>query len=100
MKNFKRELFCQLIAKDLHCFNNSTRAYMVAYNIPDSRRDSAERSGSRLLGNVEVCRRVQELLDEQISFDDVKAELAWIILQRKDLSAKVLAIKEFRRMKV
>ncbi len=95
----KQELFCQLYARDRECFGNATKSYSVAYALADEQRDSAERSGSRLLRNVEVRSRVDALLDEQIDQRVVDRELITIILQNMDLSAKVSAIREFNRVR-
>lgn len=95
----KQELFCQFYARDRECFGNATEAYVAAYNLDDDQRSSAERSGSRLLKNVEVRKRVDELLDEQIDQKVVDRELMTIILQSMDLSAKVAAIREFNRVR-
>tara|TARA_R100001086_G_C11848201_1_gene260872 strand:- start:24602 stop:25105 length:504 start_codon:yes stop_codon:yes gene_type:complete len=59
LKNKRHETFCHEYLKDL----NATRAYKDVYKTKNQR--TAESAAQRLLSNVEVQRRVQELMDER-----------------------------------
>jgi|CXWL01.1.fsa_nt_gi hypothetical protein len=97
--NPKQELFCQLFVRDSRFIGNATRAYLQAYELPDERYESALRCSSRLLIKVDIRKRVNELLDACLQHEIVDRELAFVILQSKDLAAKVAAIKEYNRLR-
>ena len=96
--NPKWELFCYLYARDSRCIGNATQAYIEAYELSKEQYESATRSGSRLLRSVEVRDRVRELLDESLEHKQVDRELLKVILQERDLNAKVSAIREYNRI--
>ncbi len=101
--NFKlkpqQELFCQLFTRDTNFIGNATRSYMEAYDLSEDQYESAIRSASRLLTNVDIRRRVNELLDECLDNKVVDRALASVILQSKDLGAKIAAIREYNRLR-
>lgn len=118
------ELFCRyFVGVD---FNNATRAYARAYGFPmeewdkledmgelrriklaeqerwyelKSRYVSCRTLGTGLLANVSTERRVNELLLEKFNEQDVDAEHAFVINQKKDLPSKIAAIREFNKLK-
>lgn len=95
----QQETFCQLYVNDVHCFGNGTRSYIIAYGETKVKYDSALRSASRLLTNVDIRRRIDELLDACLENKVVDRELARVILQNEDLPAKVSAIREYNRIR-
>jgi phage terminase small subunit len=75
LENEKQERFCQEYLFD----NNATKAYMRAY--PGTKPESADTAGPRLLGNVRISERIQELREArgkrtQVTQDRVVQQLA------------------------
>jgi phage terminase small subunit len=97
--NPRQEVFCRNYTMSKTYRGNATRSYMEAYCIPEHRVDSAERMASRLLRNVEISRRINELLEVQIPNLIVDVELARVILQKEDLGAKISAIHLYYKLK-
>jgi phage terminase small subunit len=97
--NPQQELFCHLFARDNSFIGNAARAYAEAYGLSKKQYGSAIRSASRLLINVDIKKRVNELLDECLENRVVDRELAKAILQNENLHAKVAAIKEYNRLR-
>lgn len=95
----QQELFCLLYVKDRECFGNATKAYIHAYNTKSTQANSARKSGSRLMTNVDVIKRIAEILDETLDLKVVDRELSKIILQDFDLAAKIAGIREFNRIR-
>jgi len=52
-----------------------------------------------LLTNDSILKRVDELLDIYINDQVVDKELAFVIIQKAELSSKVSAIKEYNQVK-
>jgi hypothetical protein len=101
--NPKQELFCQLYATDREFFGNGTQTYIEVYE-PDQHKPnwykSAQASASRLLSNVIICKRINELLeDEGLNDAFVDKQLLFIITQHDDKSSKVAAIREYNKLK-
>jgi len=66
--NPKQEQFCQLyVSPDTDFFGNGTQSYIEAYNPKQKGNwyNSAMASASRLLRNVKICERINEILEEQ-----------------------------------
>lgn len=127
--NPKQEKFCQLYALNTKLFGNATMCYATAYGIDlDSLSDEAvyedipdgkggvtqkkiddspynkahavcRQSGYRLLTIVHINDRVNQLLRESLTDDEVDAEIAWVIKQREDLSPKMRGIQEYNKLK-
>lgn len=95
----QQELFCLLYVKDKECFSNATRAYVRAYDVKSNQVDSARKSSSRLLINVDIAKRIASILDGCLDREIVDRELSKIILQDFDLSAKVAGIREYNRIR-
>ena len=72
---------------------------MEAFGLSKGQYESALRSASRLLINVDIKRRINELLDESLDSNIVDRELAKTILQNENLHAKIAAIREYNRLK-
>jgi hypothetical protein len=60
---------------------------------------TAQASASRLLLNGIVLKRIDELLDIYINDQVVDKETAFVVIQKKDLNAKVAAIREYNKVK-
>lgn len=101
--NIQQELFCQLYATDREFFGNGTQTYIEVYE-PDQKKPNwyrgAQASASRLLSNVIICARINELL-EMGGLNDafVDKQLLYLIQQHEDKTAKVAAIREYNKLK-
>lgn len=97
------EMFCQYFAVNYETFGNATQAYAKAYHIDLSNKGayaSCRTGGYRLLTNDDILVRVNQLLGELIMNDTtVDMELAFLIAQKHDYSAKIAAIKEYNNLK-
>lgn len=101
--NPKQEKFCQLYATDTEFFGNGVQAYIEAYG-PDTSKPNwyktAAAAASRLLTNVKVCDRINELLEEQgLNDQNVDKQLLFLINQHADFKSKVAAIREYNKLK-
>jgi len=101
--NPKQELFCELYATDKEFFGNGVESYLEVYDIDRTKSNwykTACSAASRLLGNVKVIERINELLDEQGLNDAfVDKQLKFLLTQHADFSAKMNAIKEYNKLK-
>lgn len=97
--NPRQELFCHLFARDGSFIGNATKSYVEAYGLEPEQYASALRSASRLLTNVDIRERINQLLDESLENKVVDRELAKTVLQDENLSAKVAAIREYNRLR-
>jgi hypothetical protein len=101
--NPKQELFCNLYATDREFFGNGVESYIEAYD-PDTSKPnwykSACTSASRLLSNVKVCQKINQLLEEGGLNDHfVDKQLTFLITQHADFRSKLGAIKEYNKLK-
>ncbi len=101
--NINQELFCKLYASDEEFFGNGVQAYIEAYK-PDTSKPNWYKTclsaASRLLTNVKVIDRINELLEEQGLNDAfVDKQLKFIITQHADFSSKMAAIREYNKLK-
>lgn len=101
--NPKQEHFCQLFASDQEFFGNGVQSYIKAYSPDQSKKNwykSACVSASQLLSNIKVFTRINELLEES-GFNEVAVDkqLAYLINQHDDKTAKLGAIREFNKLK-
>jgi hypothetical protein len=97
----EQELFCQYYVTQ-EFFANGLKSYAEAYGMdtsdPTSYR-SAKESASRLLRNVDICQRINELLDMQgLSDQFVDKQMAFLITQNDDFSTKLQAMKMYNDM--
>ena len=95
--NPKQELFCQLYASDEEFFGNGVKSYMMAYQTLDY--NTAKVEASKFLTKPNILDRINELMDIVINDIVVDKELAFVIKQKDNLSAKVAAIKEYNNLK-
>ena len=102
LSNPNHESFCQLYASNKEFFGNGVASYVLAYNINLDKRGayaSARTGAYRLLTNDDILKRIDELLDIYINDQVVDKELAFVIIQKAELSSKVSAIKEYNQVK-
>jgi hypothetical protein len=101
--NLKQEAFCQLYATEKEFFGNGVESYMEVYDIDTSKPNwykSACAAASRLLSNVKVSKRINELLEEQGLNDSfVDKQLKFLLTQHADFKSKLGAIKEYNKLK-
>lgn len=99
----KQELFCRLYASDREFFGNGVQAYAEAYNLDLRVRgmyNVAAASASRLLMNVKILNRIDELLEDgNLNDAHVDKQLAFWITQKANPQASVAAIKEYNALK-
>lgn len=101
--NPKQELFCQLYCTDKEFFGNGVETYLEVYDIDKSKKgwyQSACAAASRLLSNVKVLNRINELLEEGGLNDAfVDKQLKFLITQNADYTNKLGALKEYNKLK-
>lgn len=101
--NPKQELFCQLYSSDREFFGNGTQAYIEAYDMDMSKKNAykvAQAAASRLLTNVKVLKRINELLELRGLNDAfIDKQLEFLVTQNAELSTKLSAIKEYNKLK-
>jgi len=102
--NLKQEEFCQLfVSSDKEFFGNGVQCYIEVYEPDTSQKNwykTACSAASRMLSNVKVCERINELLDEA-GFNDhnVDKQHLFLINQHANLSVKMTAIKEYNELR-
>lgn len=101
--NVRQELFCQLYATRQEFFGNGVESYAEAYDIDKGNPNwfaVSAASASRLLKNVKIIARIQQIMVET-GFNDAHAdrELSFLMTQHADLSVKLGAVKEFNKLK-
>lgn len=101
--NIKQEKFCQLYASDREFFGNGVESYIEAYN-PETTKSTWYRTAcsaaSRLLTNVKVIVRINEILEaDGLNDNFVDKQLVFIIKQHADFGAKMAAIREYNKLK-
>ena len=101
--NPKRELFCKIFATEQEFFGNGTQSYIKAYNIDVSKKGAyaaARTSAYELLTNPDILKRIDELLETAVLNDQfVDKQIALLISQNAEYSAKIAAIKEYNALK-
>ena len=102
--NIKQEAFCKLYSSDLEFFGNGVEAYIHSYKIERDKPNSyktACAAASRLLSNVKVIDRINELLDQQgLNNAFVDKQLKFLITQHADFGTKLGAIREYNKLKM
>jgi len=95
--NDRQEDFCRAYAGliDPDYMGNAAQSYLIAYDTNNY--NTAKVNSCKLLKKRNVRLRVQELLKDNISSDIADQELMYLMLQRKDNSSKIRAIKEFNK---
>jgi len=98
----KQELFCKLYASDREFFGNGVQSYIEAYNIDMSKKGQysvAKIGAYENLTKPYLLGRINELMDIMVNDIVVDKELAFTIMQKGNLSAKVQAIREYNLLK-
>lgn len=99
----RQEKFCQLYATDTEFFGNWVQTYLAVYDIDTNKKwwySTATTSASRLLTNVKVYTRINDLLVEQWLNDEfVDKQLLFLMSQQDDKTNKLWAIKEYNKLK-
>ena len=102
LENPKQELFCQYYSSTEEFFGNGVESYIKAYQTENGKRityKSAKTCAYRLLTNVDILARINELMDLFLNDQVVDKELSFVVMQKGDLSAKVAAIREYNKLK-
>jgi hypothetical protein len=101
--NPKQEQFCQLYATDREFFGNGVESYVEAYDFDQSKRNwykTAAAAASRLLKNVKVCERINEILEVNgLNDQAVDKQLSFLVTQHADFGSKLGAIREYNKLK-
>lgn len=106
--NLQQEEFCQLyINADRELFGNGAQCYLEVYGAEYLLKNKKPMSylaavamASRLLTNVKVIERINELLETGgFSNENVDKQHLFLINQHADLKTKMAAIKEFNALK-
>jgi hypothetical protein len=99
----EQESFCNLFASDKEFFGNGVQSYIEAYNVDLSKPNaykSAMASASRLLTNVKITKRINEIFEARGLNDCfVDKQLEKLITQDADFKSKMSAIKEYNTLK-
>lgn len=101
--NLAQEEFCKLYSSEQEFFGNGVDSYVEAYDVDKTKPnwyDSAASSASRLLRNVKITTRINEIL-EQTGFNDafIDKQLSFLVAQHSDFGSKLGAIKEYNKLK-
>lgn len=100
--NDRQEKFCQLYISQ-EFFGNGVETYLEVYDIDTSKPNyykSACSAASRLLSNVNVCQRINELLNEQgLCNEFIDKQLLFLVTQHADFTNKLGAIREYNKLK-
>lgn len=101
--NPEQEFFCQLYATCRTTFWNWVQSYIEAYDINTTEKwayASARTCAYRLLTNVDILNRINELLELwPLNNTNVDRQLWFLIDQFADLSTKLWAIREYNKLK-
>lgn len=99
----EQEKFCQLYVSEGEFYGNGVQSYLEVYDIDQTKPNwykTACSAASRLLSNVKVCARINELLDEAgLNDPHVDKQLLFLITQHSDFSSKLGAIREYNKLK-
>lgn len=99
----RQEKFCELYATQIEFFWNWVQAYLEVYDVDTSKPwwyKTACAGASRMLSNVKVCQRINELLDSWwFNNQNVDKQHAFLINQFADLWVKMRAISEYNSLK-
>lgn len=102
-RNQRQERFCRLYACDKEFFGNGVETYLEVYGIDRTKPHwykTACAAASRLLSNVKVFTRINELLEKHGLNDAfVDKQLLFLINQHSDFGSKVAAIREYNKVK-
>lgn len=98
----KQIKFCEnYVSKEF--FGSGVESYIDAYGIDTTKKGAfnvAYASASRLLTNVKIYTKINELLEKDGLNDmHVDKQLLFLINQHEDMSSKIAAIKEYNKLK-
>lgn len=101
--NPRQEMFCRLYATDKEFFGNGVQTYIEVYD-PDTSKPNwykiACQSASQILSNIKVCKKINELLEEQGLNDQfIDKQLLFLVTQHDDKGSKLAAIREYNKLK-
>jgi hypothetical protein len=103
LTNARQERFCKLYASDKEFFGNGVETYLEVYDVDTSKPNyykTACAASSRLLSNVKIIDRINEILHEQGLNDSfVDKQLKFLLTQHADFGSKLGAIKEYNKLK-
>lgn len=101
--NQRQEEFCQLYATDREFFGNGVDSYVEAYDVDLNKKNAyktAASAASRLLKNVKVIERINELLElGGLNDQFIDKQLSFLVAQHADFGAKLGAIREYNKLK-
>lgn len=97
----KRLLFCKLYASDKEFFGNGVWSYMKAFELAATKKNYgiAKTEAAVLLTNPNILAQIDKMMDVYINNQVADKELAFVVIQKADLSSKVAAIREYNRVK-
>ena len=99
----KQEYFAQLYASDREFFGNGVESYIEAYDFDMTKKNAYNVAGSaasRLLRNVRVLARINEIMElGNLNDEFVDKQLAFVITQNADFGAKIQGIREYNKLK-
>lgn len=98
----QQEKFCRLYASDKEFFGNGVESYLEAYKVGKIKLkyNVARSAASRLLTNVNVLKRINELLTlEGFNDENMDKQLMLVAMQNADYRAKVSAINLYGQLK-
>jgi len=100
----RREAFCEMYTcNDREMFGNGIRSYIEVYK-PDTSKPNwyktASASSSRMLANVKIINRINELLERQgFNDENVEKQHLFLLNQHVDLKTKMKAIDSYYKLK-
>lgn len=101
--SLQQQAFCELYSSDREFFGNGTQSYLEAYDVDTSKPNAykvAQASASRLLSNVIILNKINELLELRGLNDTfIDKQLEFLVTQNAELSTKLAAIKEYNKLK-
>jgi len=101
--NLQQERFCELYATDKEFFGNGVETYLEVYDIDRGKPKwykTACSAASRLLSNVRVYQRINELLEAGGLNDQfVDKQLLFLLTQHSDFTNKLGSIREYNKLK-
>ena len=100
--SLKDRKFCQLFTSEREFFGNGVQSYAKAFDKDLSKKGQytvCKTLASRLLTKVHLFAYINELLDLSLNKAHVDKQLAFLITQNADFSAKMAAIREFNALR-
>ncbi len=99
----RQQKFCELYATNIEFFWNWVQAYLEVYDIDTIKPwwyKTACAGASRMLSNVKVCQRINELMNSWwFNDENIDKQHSFLINQFSDLWVKMRAISEYNKLK-